>query len=53
LRYYCDDCDTYKEQAISIRRLTTDLLDALESQLYSRMLSEPDSSKRKKIAVDR
>jgi len=67
LRYYCDECIAYETQALSIRRLTkstvtelirnsrrnTDLLVALESQLTSRMLSEPDSPKRKKIAVDR
>jgi len=67
LRYYCDECIAYETQALSIRRLTkstvtelirnsrrnTDLLVALESQLTSRVLSEPDSPKRKKIAVDR
>ncbi|KAH8355803.1 hypothetical protein KR084_006879, partial [Drosophila pseudotakahashii] len=59
LRYYCEECIAYETQAISIRRLTkstvtelirnsrrnTDLLVGLESQLTSRMLSEPDSPK--------
>jgi len=64
LRYYCDECITYETQALSIRRLTkstvTELIrnsrrntDLLVAQLTSRMLSEPDSPKRKKIAVDR
>jgi len=61
---YCIECIVYKTQVLSIRRLTkstvtelirnsrrnTDLLVALESQLTSRMLSEPDFPKRKKIA---
>jgi len=67
LRYYCDECVAYETPALSIMRLTKstvteliwssprnkDLLVALESQFTSRMLSEPDSPKLKKIAVDR
>jgi len=68
LRYYCDECIAYETQGLSIRRLTkstvtelirnsrrnTVLLVALESQLTSYMLSEPDSPpKRKNIAVNR